>query len=212
MTTAQTQKYRAAGLCPSCGAQPEEGYKYCAKCRAKWKEYRERRDAIYRRRTGLLYNTQYQRKFREKRKAAGLCPECGVPLSGTASLCSSCMEKQREVGRAWYQRHKEEINRRRREAGYKRYREDKAAGRCPKCHRPLPENCATSYCPECLEKRRGLPVESTPERKQYRREYYEKNREKINAYRRAYYARNRAIILAYRQEHGDKIRKEREDA
>ena len=47
-------------------------------------------------------NAQDQKAFRQRRKAKGLCPDCGNPILGKAFYCPSCRKKHTEIHKSLY--------------------------------------------------------------------------------------------------------------
>ena len=104
------------------------------------------------------------RRLREERIAAGMCPKCGVSApEPDRRLCAGCGEKRRRADRARYARAKAEgrlyggkraaAKRRSGRAGSKRrYHERLAAGTCVRCGlRPPAEG--SSRCEPCRSRR-----------------------------------------------------------
>ena len=86
-----------------------------------------------------MYNERqkiWQRENRQMMVKCHLCRDCGKQDAWTLkghNYCFECNEKRNEKGRAWREKHKEEINAKRRE----KYIERKAENRCPRCGRKL---------------------------------------------------------------------------
>ncbi len=70
------QKYRAAGLCGSCGGSVVNGRANCSDCRG-------------------TRNNQVQ-EFRNKRIAAGLCNRCGNAAQLGRTMCQDCLDKKKD--------------------------------------------------------------------------------------------------------------------
>lgn len=89
MPMATYEKRRAAGLCPECGKIKSARYVSCYKCRQKRRRYRRKR---------LADNPRLRRthKTYHRRRAAGLCPECGGKRDTNYLVCSTCLDKRRE--------------------------------------------------------------------------------------------------------------------
>ena len=100
------QRRRSGGQCVQCGADAG-GKSKCTSCAAKNETIRQRR--------------------RAKRKAIGVCTECGQPTKEGCVLCQSCIDKCSK-------------------AGMERYYRNKAAGVCPYCGDELTDGCMCEAC------------------------------------------------------------------
>lgn len=89
--------YREAGICPRCKqAFAEPGRVYCGPCKR----------IIYHRRDindpGREKRNAYNRSYKARMKAAGLCVDCGkVPPRAGHTRCEACEKKMRESRRKW---------------------------------------------------------------------------------------------------------------
>lgn len=72
------QRRRQAGLC-ECGQPPEDGFAFCAPCRAK--------------------SSMSQKRHMARRRSAGLCL-CGRPRLDGAKQCQGCRESKKELAAA----------------------------------------------------------------------------------------------------------------
>ena len=89
------------------------------------------------------------RALREKRKAAGLCPVCGAPVTDGHVTCPSCRRFTAAKERA-------------------RREERSAAGQCVKCGAPLLPG-DTKLCRRCREKQRCASIKYNLQRRAERR-------------------------------------------
>lgn len=122
----QRQERIAAGLCGKCGKTPPRStHKTCERCaklgRASTAKYRrtypEKLAASNRRARG------YQKEWRDRRREAGLCVDCGAPARAKGYVrCQACLNRRKAYGakfraadperQAWYTRkHKYGITR-----------------------------------------------------------------------------------------------------
>lgn len=100
-------------------------------------------------------NTEYNRAFRARKKAAGLCTYCGknpiaVGPRGGMTLCASCNEQVRQKKLESLNRHRE----RRQAAARDRYAALKAAGVCTIC-KTNPAAEGVHMCAPCTERNRA---------------------------------------------------------
>lgn len=85
---ARTEWYTSHGICPICGQNeifPNE--KICPECKAKRQTREENRKD---------YQKKYQKALRKKRKALGLCTQCGRPMDNDTTVCNACKEKNKQ--------------------------------------------------------------------------------------------------------------------
>ena len=121
--------YRNRGMCPMCSGRNKArpGKAYCEDCAQKYKKYEWHGE------DGYVRN--FMRRYREKRKGAGLCAICGKkpPEKGRVN-CQQCLDRAREkyIGRA------------------KRL---EAQGLCIVCGKQEPKN-GKRTCDACLQKKR----------------------------------------------------------
>jgi uncharacterized Zn finger protein (UPF0148 family) len=87
--------------------------------------------------------------LREKRKAAGLCPVCGAPVTDGHVTCPSCRRFTAAKERA-------------------RREERAAAGQCAKCGAPLLPG-DTKLCRRCREKQKRASIKYNLQRRAERR-------------------------------------------
>ena len=91
--------YRERGLCPKCGTRyAEAGHAYCKACAMDYSRMRKKADP-----TGEL-RREKDRAKRERRRAEGMCYDCGAPAHGK-SRCPRCMERSRQRRHVWAIRH-----------------------------------------------------------------------------------------------------------
>ena len=84
--------YREKGICASCGRMwVEPGHAYCEACRKKNRAAKSDYDP----------DGEKKRAFREERRRAGLCIDCGRPVKDGASRCKRCAEGRRDSSRKW---------------------------------------------------------------------------------------------------------------
>ena len=81
--------YKAHGICPYCGTRyPEPGRVHCAQCLRRLLALRQRRDP------GNEQHKKYNREYRERKKAAGLCVDCGKGKAMDGKTrCARCAER-----------------------------------------------------------------------------------------------------------------------
>lgn len=92
-----------------------------------------------------------QRNYREMLKRNHLCTRChkqDAYTLGGRSMCAECTERQRERSAKTYSRHKEEVNKRRRE----KYSQAKSKDLCPRCGREKVVFGDKVLCPRCRQK------------------------------------------------------------
>jgi len=168
----RTERRRAAGLCPRCGARrPEHGLALCGVCAEKRRVSERARDARRRaagikRRCNVTGERAKDRQRTAEQIARGVCTKCGSnPPEPGRRLCAGCGEKRRAAERARCAR----ARRRGELYGGKNPRVKRKAGRaasarrrqvrldggtCVRCgHRPPVEGGAT--CEPCRETRQA---------------------------------------------------------
>lgn len=83
--------YKNRGICAKCGAAwADAGHTLCKPCAKKARDQEKRKDP-----SGEL-KRQRMHELRERRKALGLCFQCGKPTDGVHAQCRDCLEKGRE--------------------------------------------------------------------------------------------------------------------
>lgn len=127
--------YLDNGICPRCGHRElQDGYKLCLECRTAGNE---RRRARY---TPQLGQYPRHKALREKRKAQGLCPNCGKrkPTDGKVN-CNVCLAKNK-AARHKYDAKQGRISTEQRLSGYY----------CYHCAEELPEWRENKLCDKCM--------------------------------------------------------------
>ena len=174
----RTERRRAAGLCPRCGARrPENGHALCGVCAEKRRASERARDARRRaagikRRRNVAAERARDRQRTGERIARGICTQCGAcrPEAGRR-LCGTCAARRREAERVRYRKARdaglkyggrpvEGKRRSARAASRKRRALRREANVCTRCgRRPPVEGGAT--CAPCRE------IRQAAEREQY---------------------------------------------
>lgn len=100
-----------------------------------------------------MSSTENNRKYYQKRKAAGLCVECGQPADKDRTRCAACREKARVKANQRY-RDMTKAERRRvclmqSEHNYVQYHERKAVGLCVYCGKQ--KDTDGVYCVSCRD-------------------------------------------------------------
>jgi hypothetical protein len=87
-------RLRAAGRCPKCKGQPEEGFVHCAACRAKHRQEQAR------------WRQQHQWALRARWRQEERCTRCGNPPEAGRRRCHKCLARNRkDIGR-WRERNR----------------------------------------------------------------------------------------------------------
>lgn len=124
-------------VCPKCGREKlYEGEKTCPDCLEKQREYHRVWSRNHKEKV-----REYQKNYRDRCAAKGLCIQCGKPAENGKMVCRSCMRKRVQ-----------NIRRRKNEKVWIP-REDWAyCGLCYICGRPAADGSTT--CADCAEKSR----------------------------------------------------------
>ena len=178
----RTERRKAAGLCPRCGAgPPENGLSLCSECAEKARAAGRARDARLRaagkprrdREKARAYERQRSRRRIAGRIARGVCTNCGAhPPESGRRLCAGCGEKRRAAERVRYAEAKRRgepyggkdpraKRRAARAAGARRRQARIERGQCVRCGRRPPAGGGAT-CQPCRETRQAA------ERERYR--------------------------------------------
>lgn len=84
---------RDEGRCPYCGGELEPGFKKCSICREKHRKYQADHPAP------KELTAKNQKAMRDRRRAAGLCPDCGAERDGPTLRCEKCRKEKNESTR-----------------------------------------------------------------------------------------------------------------
>lgn len=138
------QWYQQHGICYMCGQADAVRRGLCEKCLEKRLETERKFRETHR----GQYNNR-SKEWREKNKAAGMCPYCGKnPPEPGRTRCRQCAE----AGAA------------RNKRNYRRKREKMAAGPCRWCGRPSVPGY--QHCPEHLETLRANIAKARAQKRQ----------------------------------------------
>lgn len=88
--------YRERGICIACGQTwAEPGYVRCKACYALARAREKKNDP-----DGMKHK-QYVKAMRDRRKAAGLCVDCGAPNDGIHVRCAKCIARRNESSQVY---------------------------------------------------------------------------------------------------------------
>lgn len=131
------------GLCTVCGkVEPEPGFLQCSTCRER-KNEKVRAWPEEKKRKRLDQINASKKALRDKRKAAGICTECGLfPAEFNHTMCEICLEKKRKNSKLYYENHRQKPTK----------DELKAAGICYICGGQIEPGNPSYWCLTCRQK------------------------------------------------------------